>query len=123
MPDFPINRRNFLGIGCLALAMRPLLAQAAGTELLSGNSRSLSFYNLHTGEKLNAVYWEKGQYIPESLNNINQILRDYRTGDIFPIVSGLLDTLCVLHTKLETTEPFEIISGYRSPATNAMLRS
>lgn len=86
-------------------------------------SRSISFYNLHTAERLSTTYWADGQYIPESLAEINRTLRDHRNGDVYEIAPRLLDTLCELHLRLETNEPFELISGYRSPATNAMLRS
>lgn len=112
-----INRRSFLKLGALSLFALPRLAAASGTP------RSLSFFNLHTTERLKTVYWADGQYIPESLADINRILRDYRSGDICEMAPRLLDTLCELRKRLDTSEPFEIISGYRSPRTNAMLRS
>jgi uncharacterized protein YcbK (DUF882 family) len=124
MSDSPLNRRAFLRIGTLSLlAMPRLVAASTSGEFLKARSRSLSFYNLHTTEKLSAVYWADGDYIPESLSDINRILRDYRTGEICEIEPRLLDSLCALHMRLETAEPFELISGYRSPTTNAMLRN
>jgi uncharacterized protein YcbK (DUF882 family) len=102
----------------------PAIASAAGSSAFaSARSRTLSFYNLHTGEKLRSVYWEHGAYIPESLAGIHRILRDHRNGEIHEIVPHLLDTLCEVAMVLDTNEPFEIISGYRSAATNAMLRN
>lgn len=83
--------------------------------------RSLSFYNLHTGEELTTTYWRKGKYSEAALADINYILRDYRTGDIKKIDSTLLDLLFALSNKVGANEPFHIISGYRSPKTNAML--
>jgi uncharacterized protein YcbK (DUF882 family) len=110
------NRRSFLKLGSLSLLAFPRIGSASALP------RSLSFNNLHTGERLTAVYWVDGQYVPESLIEINRILRDYRNGEIYEIAPRLLDTLCELRSRLETTEPFDLISGYRSPSTNAMLR-
>jgi uncharacterized protein YcbK (DUF882 family) len=116
-----ISRRSFLKFGVLATA-----AIAAGPQILRaaavGRERSLSFLNLHTDEKLKIVYWADGQYVPESLTAINKVLRDHRTGAVHPIEPKLLDLLSELRTNLDTTESFHIISGYRSPETNAMLR-
>ncbi len=83
--------------------------------------RSLRFYNLHTGESLNTVYCENGRYIPGALSQVNYILRDFRANEIKAIDPRLLDLLYSLNRRLYTQQPFEIISGYRSPATNAML--
>jgi uncharacterized protein YcbK (DUF882 family) len=120
MPVNPLfSRRSFLRFSALALA-----SSAAAPQLLKAATpeRSLSFYNLHTTEKLKIVYWCEGDYVPESLTAINRVLRDHRTGAIHDIEPRLLDLLCRVRTELDTTEPFQIISGYRSPETNAMLR-
>jgi uncharacterized protein YcbK (DUF882 family) len=69
------------------------------------------------------VYWQKGEYLPSSLAEIQRVLRDHRTGDEHEIHSELLDLLCDLRLRLDTREPFQIISGFRSPATNAMLHA
>jgi uncharacterized protein YcbK (DUF882 family) len=69
------------------------------------------------------VYWADGGYIPESLAAINKVLRDHRSGTIHEIDRRLLDLLSQLRTTLDSTESFQIISGYRSPQTNAKLRS
>lgn len=119
-----LNRRAFFGIGSLSLLTLPRLVAASNSgPLLKARSRSLAFYNLHTSEKLSTIYWSDGDYIPESLTEINRILRDYRTDEICEIEPRLLDTLCALHMQLQSTEPFELISGYRSPTTNALLRT
>jgi len=86
-------------------------------------ARRLRFDNLHTGETLDAVYWEKGTYVPDALEAINVVLRDFRTGDVHPIAPKLLDLLVTLRGTVGTGKPFEVISGYRSPRTNAMLAS
>jgi uncharacterized protein YcbK (DUF882 family) len=85
--------------------------------------RELSFNNLHTDERLSIPYFEKGQYIPEALDEISHILRDHRTDDLYPMDPNLLNFLYQLQTTLDTTKPIGIISGYRSPRTNAALRS
>ena len=91
---------------------------------LSGlEERSLSFHNLHTNESLKTVYWQRGEYLGSSLADIDRVLRDHRTGEKHVMDRRLLDLLCELRLKLDTTEPLQIISGYRSPATNAMLHS
>jgi uncharacterized protein YcbK (DUF882 family) len=86
------------------------------------SERSLSFYNTHTGEKLTVIYRRHGNYIPESLEKINTILRDHRSGDIHPIDPKLMDYLYDLQTKVGNHGDVHIISGYRSPETNRKLR-
>ncbi len=85
--------------------------------------RRVRLYNLHTDEKLDAVYWEKGEYVPDALHAVNHVLRDFRTGEIHFMDPSLVDLLAVLTAKVESTSPIHVISGYRSPRTNAMLRS
>lgn len=86
------------------------------------SERSLSFYNTHTGERLTVIYRRHGNYIPESLEKINYILRDHRTGDTHPIDPKLMDYLYDLQTKVGNHGDVHIISGYRSPETNRKLR-
>ena len=78
--------------------------------------RSLKFYALHTGESLTTTYWENGSYIPGELDRVNYILRDFRANEVKPIDPTLLDLLTRIHYRLGTIEPFQVISGYRSPA-------
>lgn len=120
------SRRSFLKLGAVAaLAVSPVaaFADAALAALPKTGERWLKFDNLHTGEKLRTVYWQNGSYLKASLDDINHILRDFRTEEIRPIDTDLLDLLNVLQRRLETRQPIEIISGYRSPRTNAMLRA
>jgi uncharacterized protein YcbK (DUF882 family) len=115
-------RRVLLKAG-MALAFTGLNARSAFAtfEPRATVVRALSFHNLHTGEKLNAEYWSEGAYLPDALADINHILRDYRNDQVFPIEAPLLDLLHGLRSVLNTTQPFQIISGYRSPATNSLL--
>ena len=84
--------------------------------------KMLSFEHTHTGDKLKLTYFERGNYIKDALQEINYLLRDYRTDDIHPIDTALLDQLFDLKQTLGVNKPFHIISGYRSPFTNAQLR-
>jgi len=83
--------------------------------------RSLAFENVHTGERLSTVYWADGRYLPDSMRNIRWLLRDFRTDDVHAIDPALPDLLASLHQRLGTKAPFQVLSGYRSPETNAML--
>jgi uncharacterized protein YcbK (DUF882 family) len=114
------GRRRFVaGMGALAAAA--LFSRASFAQSLLAPERTLSFDNLHTGESLKATYWADGQYQPESLSGINHLLRDYRNGEIKPIDLGLLDLLHAITLQLNAVKPIQLISGYRSPASNAML--
>ncbi len=115
-----IPRRALLkcaSAGALAAFAPSLLAHASAAK-----QRWLSFYNLHTGEQLKTVYWVKGRYVSSELDEINYLLRDFRTDNIEPIDPELLDLLYALRRRMDSKAPFHIISGYRSPKTNAMLR-
>ena len=119
-----LNRRRFLGIGAAATAAALVAAraQAAVTAKPGVPERVLSFFNTHTGERLKTSYCCGGVYQPEALKDINYILRDFRANEIKPIDPKLLDLLHELGGTLETDQPIHIISGYRSPHTNSMLR-
>jgi uncharacterized protein YcbK (DUF882 family) len=117
-----ISRRKLLKMGLMAAvpALIPGAAMAA-FHIVPKRSRSLSFYNLHTGESLKTTYFANGEYISGALEEINFILRDWRQNELKPIDPALLDLLAGIHHRLETREPFQIISGYRTPQTNAAL--
>lgn len=89
----------------------------------ASTERRLSFENLHTGERLDCLYRTKQAYDPEGLRDVARVLRDHRTDSQRPIDPQLLDLLYVLRIALGTSSPFQVISGYRSPATNLMLAS
>jgi uncharacterized protein YcbK (DUF882 family) len=119
-----ISRRRFLVLGGAAALAGILPRWAFGSPALPAQpERFLAFYNTHTGEQLRTVYWLQGNYVQESLGEINHILRDHRTNEIKEIDPALLDLLFALDNQLETQQPFHVISGYRSPDTNAFLRA
>lgn len=113
------TRRRFLttlAAGSLTLVSRP--ARAA----LASRSRELRFNHLHTGETLAVEYFQSGRYQPDALDAVNHLLRDFRTGDEHAIDPALLDVLFEVRQRVGTRRSFEVISGYRSPVTNAALR-
>ena len=118
--DPSLTRRRLLALGAPALLMLSPLAKAAQAAVAP--ERQLSFYNIHTGEKLSRVYWAEGRYIDPALQEIDVILRDWRTDEVAPMNRDLLDLLHDLHASMDSREPFHVISGYRSPKTNAKLR-
>jgi len=120
-----IKRRDFLKfafthctLGAAALGASPLLFAKANSPA----ERQLAFYHLHTGEKLSTTYWADGDYITQELQSLNHLLRDHRSGEIQSIDTNLLDLLYVLHQQVDKAGAYHIISGYRSPKTNAKLR-
>ena len=118
-----LSRRGFITLGLITALSSTIPCEAMGAvRKMMAPERSLSFYNTHTGEKLRSIYWCQGRYVADALADINRILRDHRTGDITKIDPKLLDLLYVLHDEFHTHEPFHIISGYRSPKTNNLLR-
>jgi uncharacterized protein YcbK (DUF882 family) len=109
------------------LSRRRLLGAAAATATLgfvypvpavSFAPRSVSLYNIHTGEWLRTVYWADGHYIREAVRDINWILRDHHSDEIRPMDAGVLDVLGMLRDRLDTHDPFLVVCGYRSPSTN-----
>jgi uncharacterized protein YcbK (DUF882 family) len=107
--------------GLPAAAAPPVAAPVARTTAASHAPRWLKLHNIHTQEKLEAVYFDKGEYVPDAVQALDKVLRDYRTGDVYSMHPELFDTLSALAQKTETKSHFQVISGYRSPRTNAML--
>lgn len=118
-----MNRRRLLqsmmltAPGILLMA-KPSLSLAAISE-----TRALSFRHLHTNEKLSIEYFSDNHYQHESLNRINYLLRDFRSSEVYPIDPKLFDLLYSIQLATGSKGHYEIISGYRSPTTNNMLRS
>lgn len=113
------SRRAFLqslAIAVPAFAVsRPAFAAAPGP-------RALQFFHTHTSERLVVEYYDGQAYLDGALTEVNRFLRDFRTGESHTIDPTLLDLLHGLGRVTGTSRPFEVISGYRSPVTNAMLR-
>lgn len=117
---FSFSRRRFLWAAALGpgLWLRPRRAGAS-----RWSRRTLAFEHTHTGESLSVTYYAEGRYRPSALARVNHLLRDFRSGESHPIDRRLLDLLWELRLKTGAGTPFQVISGYRSPGTNAMLRA
>lgn len=114
-----LGRRGFLQ----KLAVLGVGLAAARTALAAGGRRrTLSFVHTHTGERLTAAYYDQGAYCAAALRQVNVLLRDFRDDTVYPIDPLVLDRLFLLQSVAGGSEPFQVISGYRSPATNTTLR-
>jgi uncharacterized protein YcbK (DUF882 family) len=80
-------------------------------------------YSGRTGERLDTIYWIEGEYIGEAIREINLFMRDWRNGRAVEMDTRTIDIMAASHNLLETSQPYMLLSGYRSPETNAMLRS
>ena len=116
-----IGRRSVLRFGMAGLA--GIMASPAMATLKSNCERKLALHNLHTGETIRTTFWADGIFQIDALRDIDFVLRDFRTGETEEIDPQLL---VLLHRISQTTgndRPFDVISGYRSPKTNAALAS
>lgn len=122
-----LDRRSLLraglGLAAAASAGGTLFAsEEAEAAALRAPPRVLSLVNLHTGERVSAEYWAKGRYVRDAMRAINHLLRDHRNNAVHPIDPKLLDLVHNLSRKIGRKGAIEIVSGYRSPESNAMLR-
>lgn len=117
-----IDRRRFLTLG-LGAAAGMLMVSPLEAAVRRLPERSLILYNTHTGETLKTVYWADGRYQPKSVAQVSRVLRDHRSNRSHPIDPRLLDLMAAVHRKFGAKGAIHIISGYRSPETNAMLAS
>jgi uncharacterized protein YcbK (DUF882 family) len=113
-------RRGFIrNLGAVGLGLAAGRIAVAGDE----SRRTVSFVHTHTGEQLSATYYEAGDYSAAVLQQVNVLLRDFRDDTVFPIDPKVLDRLYLLQSACGGSEPFQVISGYRSANTNAALRA
>lgn len=118
------SRRALLGVfAATAVVAAPTLSNAFGLLKGAGDIRRIRMYSGRTGESIDTIYWIDGDYIPEVLKEINGFMRDWRSGDTIKIDPRTVDIMAASHRLLDVSEPYMLLSGYRSPATNAMLRS
>jgi len=123
MVSLPTRRRFFragFSVAIAGAAASRVVAMPRDTRV--DEIARLAFVNTHTGEKLDVVYREGQRYLTDAIAEIDRVLRDHRSGEVFPMDRALLDQLDRLSALLGTgTRPFHVISGYRSPTTNAKL--
>lgn len=119
-----MTRRGLLAaFASTAVAAAPTFANAAGFLRGAGDIRRLKIYNGRTGESLDTVYWIEGDYIRPAMDEINHIFRDWRQNEAIQIDRRTIDIASAAHNLLDVDEPYMLLSGYRSPRTNAMLRA
>jgi len=122
MKNFLVRRKilkaGLAGTAGLVASMANILPAAARETI----GYSISIKNVATGEIFNGVYRVGGYYVPRAFRQINHIMRDHRTGDMHPIDPRLIDILAKMQKRCACSEPLTVLSGYRCPATNAMLR-
>ena len=122
-----IGRREVLKFGMMAavtgaggcLMSAPALA---ALKMPKADSYRVTIHNAHTNESFSGVYRIGNRYLPDAFERLNVVLRDFRTNEVFPIDPRAIDILFVLQQKIGKNQPLEILSGYRSPKTNSMLR-
>lgn len=118
------TRRGLLGVfAATAVVAAPTYSNAFGLLRGAGDIRRIRMYSGRTGESIDTIYWIEGKYIPEVLKEINHFMRDWRTDQAVSMDARTVDIMAASHRLLDVSEPFMLLSGYRSPKTNAMLRS
>ena len=118
-----LTRRALLGaFSACAIVAAPTYSNAASLLRGAGDIRKLSLYSRRSGERVDTIYWIDGKYITEAVREISKIMRDWRRNEIRNIDLRAIDIMAASHAILDTSEPFQLLSGYRSRQTNAMLR-
>lgn len=119
-----LSRRRFLtAIAATTITAAPSYAGVFGIGKGAGDIRRLKMHSGRTGESIDTIYWIEGEYIPEALAEIAHFMRDWRNDQVKSIDTRAIDIWAAAHRLMETDEPYIMLSGYRSPQTNAMLRS
>ncbi|MFN3970598.1 MAG: YcbK family protein [Gemmobacter sp.] len=119
-----ITRRGLLGAFAATMVVAaPTSSRAFGILRGAGDIRRVRMHSGRTGESIDTIYWIEGQYIPEVLKEINHFMRDWRSGATTKIDPRTVDIMAAAHRLMDVSEPYLMLSGYRSPQTNAMLRS
>ncbi|MBE2276530.1 MAG: DUF882 domain-containing protein [Rhodobacteraceae bacterium] len=118
------SRRGILGIfAAAAVVAAPTYSNAFGLLRGAGDIRRIRMYSGRTGESIDTIYWIEGEYIPDVLKEVNHFMRDWRTDDVAKMDARNFDIMAAAHRLMDVNEPYMLLSGYRSPKTNAMLRS
>jgi len=123
-PSTGFSRRGLLGVFAATMVVAaPTYSNAFGLLKGAGDIRRIRMYSGRTGESIDTIYWIEGDYIPEVLEEINFFMRDWRSGGKTKIDPRNIDIMAASHRLLDVSEPYMLLSGYRSAQTNAMLRS
>ena len=119
-----VERRRFLKVGLAGFlaASVPLLSARDVQAAANYGQWKISMHHARTGESFSGVYRVGDQYLPEAFERMNYLLRDFRSDEAFPMDPHVIDILSVVQARTRTGRPMEVLSGYRCPKTNAMLR-
>ena len=119
-----LTRRALLGaFAASTIVAAPTFSNAAGFLRGSGDIRRIRMYSGRTGERIDMIYWIEGDYIKDAVKEVNHFMRDWRTDDVKSMDLRTIDIMAAAHNLMDVHEPYMLLSGYRSPKTNAMLRS
>ena len=119
-----LTRRALLGaFAATAVSAAPTFSNAAGFLRGAGDIRRIRMYSGRTGERIDMIYWVEGKYIKDAVNEVNYFMRDWRTDGVKTMDLRTVDIMAAAHNMMDINEPYMLLSGYRSPQTNAMLRS
>ena len=119
-----MTRRALLGaFAATALTAAPTYSNAAGFLRGGGDIRRIRMYSGRTGERIDMIYWIDGDYIKDAVKEVHYFMRDWRTDQVKGIDLRTIDIMTAAHNLMDVSEPYMLLSGYRSPETNAMLRS
>lgn len=119
-----ITRRGLLGVFAATMVVAaPTYSNAFGLLKGAGDIRRVKMYSGRSGESVDTIYWVDGEYIPEVLKEINHFMRDLRADETIQMDPRNMDIIAATHRLLDINEPYTLLSGYRTKATNAMLRS
>jgi len=124
LSSLSMTRRGILGaFAASTIAAAPTFTNAAGLLRGAGDIRRIRMTSPRTGEKIDTIYWIEGSYIKDAVKEINMFMRDWRTNGTIAIDTRTIDIMAAAHNLMDVQEPYLLLSGYRSPKTNAMLRS
>lgn len=118
-----IDRRQVLRLGLAGMLASIVPFTFAGeAKAAAHDAWRVTFRNAHTGDSFNGVYRVGNKYLPDAFERLNYVLRDFRTGEIFPMDPRVIDLMAIVQRKAAQKRPINIFSGYRSPKTNSYLR-
>ena len=119
-----MTRRALLGaFAATTVTAAPTFSNAAGILRGAGDIRRIRMFSGRTGERIDKIYWIEGKYIKDAVKEVNYFMRDWRTDGVKSMDLRTIDVMAAAHNLMDANEPYMLLSGYRSPKTNAMLRS
>jgi len=117
-----LSRRSLLiGAGAAGAAIMTAQVAGAASPRRHSGARSLAFDNTWTGEKVRVTYFENGRYVEDAMHALDRMMRDHRDNTVVEMDPRLYDLLADLNALMDSSQPFQLISGYRSPTTNMIL--